>query len=277
MIIDSHMHVWALARGDYGWLTPDLAPLYSDYAIDDVWPDASAGGVSQVILVQAAPTAAETDFLLTLAAGDTRVAGVVGWVDLEAEAAPREIKRRAENSKVIGLRPMLPDLPDPDWILRDTVAPALTAMAEAGLVLDGLAEPRHLPVLTELARRFPKLHIILDHAGKPPIAGGDLSSWAADLDAFAAAPNTACKFSGLLTSAGPHTDDDSLAAAVSAMVHSFGPSRILWGGDWPFMRLNGEYAPWLAQSRRLADRLMGARQDPIWADTARRIYKLETP
>ena len=256
MILDTHMHVWTLARGDYGWLTPDLAPLYRDYALDDVWPTACGCGVEEVILVQAAPTAAETDFLLTLAAGDPRVAGVVGWVDFEADDAPDQIRRRAADPRIVGLRPMLADLPDPDWILSDRVKPALNAMSQAGLVLDGLAEPRHLPVLGELARRFPDLRIVLDHAGKPPIAEGDLSGWAADLDAFASAPNTACKFSGLLTSAGEKTDDDSIADRV---VPGTDPERGLFNRDRIERARARRFDDDCWRIRRVASRAFGVR------------------
>ena len=75
--IDSHQHLWRLARGDYGWLTPGLAPLYRDFTPADLAPLLAAGGIDATLLVQAAPTEAETRFLLETAAGTPFVAGVV--------------------------------------------------------------------------------------------------------------------------------------------------------------------------------------------------------
>ena len=63
-MIDAHHHVWSLQRGDYGWLTPDL-PIYRDYSLDDLRP--LLGDITATVLVQAAPTEAETAWLLGVA------------------------------------------------------------------------------------------------------------------------------------------------------------------------------------------------------------------
>src|SRR5437660_312689 len=89
--IDSHVHFWQLARGDYRWLTPALAPIYRDFGPDELAPLIEAAGIDAVVLVQAAPSEAETHFLLDWATRYDRVAGVVGWVDMEARDAPGRI------------------------------------------------------------------------------------------------------------------------------------------------------------------------------------------
>ena len=117
MRIDAHQHFWRLARGDYGWLTTEDFPgLYRDFGPSDLASLLDAASIERTVLVQAAPTAAETAYLLELAAATPFVAGVVGWTDLEASDAPGAIESTAANPKLLGLRPMLQDLDDDAWI-----------------------------------------------------------------------------------------------------------------------------------------------------------------
>ena len=199
MIVDAHHHLWQVARGDYGWLTPDL-PICRDYGLDDLRPE--LGEITATVLVQAAPTEAETDFLLAVAAGSQGlVRGVVGWMDLAAPDAASRIAARKPAPLLKGLRPMLQDIADRNWIIRPAVQPALAAMAQAGLRLDVLAKPIHLPLLTTVAARHPDLGCVLDHAGKPEIATGQYVAWAHDISVIARETDWCCKLSGLVTEA----------------------------------------------------------------------------
>lgn len=270
--LDAHLHVWTLARGDYTWLTPDLSEIYRDFSIDDACPEAEQTGVQRFILVQAAASAAETDFLLSLAAADKRVAGVVGWVDFQSEAVAEDIKRRAAQERLVGIRPMIADIPDPDWILRDDIAPALKAMSDTGLVFDGHARPDLISVMTTLAKRHPDLSIVVNHAGKPPINTGDLDTWRGDIRALAACQNVCTKLSGLLTEAGDRTDDVSIGSVVEHVADCFGHERVLWGSDWPVLTMAGNYTDWAAQSERLISRYFAGHEEAVWRTNAERIY-----
>src|SRR5436190_21000396 len=156
MIIDAHQHFWNPARGDYGWLTPDN-PIHRVFATADLRPALTQTGVDATILVQAAPTPAETDHLLDIARDTPWILGVVGWVDLEASGAADAIRRRAADPLFLGVRPMLQDLPDPGWILQPKLAAALNAIAAEGLVLDALILPHQIAAIAELAERHPQL------------------------------------------------------------------------------------------------------------------------
>lgn len=270
--IDAHMHVWQLARGDYDWLTPDLGQIYRDFAIDDVWDAAEACGIGRTILVQAAASAAETDYLLSIARSDPRVAGVVGWLAMDSDTAVKEIERRAADRKLLGLRPMIGDIADPSWILRDEVEPALRAMASTGLVFDAHARPDLISVMETLARRHPDLQIVLNHGGKPPIDSGKLDTWRQDLSSLAQCGNVACKLSGLLTEAGPACGDDTIGAVVETMGACFGAERLIWGSDWPVLTLASTYQRWAQQSERLINRHFPGKTADIWRSNARRIY-----
>jgi L-fuconolactonase len=255
MQIDAHQHFWRLSRGDYSWLTRELAPIHRDFGPEDLRPLLATAGVERTVLVQAAPTAAETDFLLGLAASEPFVAGVVGWVDLEAPDAAHRIAALAARSKLVGLRPMMQDIADVRWMLRETLAPALLAMAEEGLAFDALIFPRHLPVLGEFARRYPGLDIVIDHAAKPGIAHGAIDDWARDIRAIAAETRLVCKLSGLITEAGPGWSTAQLRPYVEVLLEAFGGDRLMWGSDWPVVNLAGSYADWRAAAETLlADR-----------------------
>ena len=132
--VDAHHHVWRIERGDYGWLTPDL-PIHRDYTLDDLRP--SLGDIAATVLVQAAATEAETAYMLEVArASEGLVRGVVGWVDVAAPAASARIIDLARDNLLKGLRPMLQDIADTDWILRAECPPAIEALIATGLRFD---------------------------------------------------------------------------------------------------------------------------------------------
>src|SRR5262249_37552600 len=133
MRIDAHHHVWKLARGDYGWLepTPQLSAIYRDFALADLRPLLRDARIEATVLVQAAPSIAETRYLLDVARESTGlVRGVVGWVDLAARDAEAVLSDLAGDALLKSIRPMLQDLPDPAWILRPEVQPALLALPQ---------------------------------------------------------------------------------------------------------------------------------------------------
>jgi L-fuconolactonase len=251
MRIDAHHHLWTLARGDYGWLTPELAPIYRDFRLADLAPHLSAAGIEGTILVQAAPTEAETMFLLNVAETAEVVRGVVGWTDFDAADGASRIEALAARKLLVGLRPMVQDIADDDWLLGTALPPLLTAMARNGLAFDALVLPRHLPRLLRVVGRHPDLQFVLDHCGKPPLATGEIASWQRDIALLAEHPNIVCKLSGLVTEAAPDWQIADLRQAVDHVVTCFGPRRMLWGSDWPVVNLAGGYAKWLAAAENL--------------------------
>lgn len=272
MRVDAHHHVWRLARGDYAWLTPDL-PIHRDYGLPDLMP--LLADVTATVLVQAAPTEAETRFLLdTARASRGLVRGVVGWADLAAPAAPARIAALAGDALLKGLRPMLQDIAETRWILREDVAPGLRAMAAHGLRLDLLMQPRHLDLVPELAARHPDLPMVLDHAAKPDIARGGFAPWAAAIARIARETPIACKMSGLVTEAGPDWDVPRLAPFTDHLLQCFGPGRLLWGSDWPVVDMAGGYRRWRDASETLLAHLSGPERDQVLGNSAARFYGL---
>jgi L-fuconolactonase len=270
--IDAHHHLWTLGRGDYGWLTADLQPIYRDFTLDDLMPQLSAGGIEGTILVQAAPTEAETMFLLEIAAAADVVRGVVGWTDFDAADRQARIEALARQQLLVGLRPMVQDIADDDWLLRPALAPVLTAMAQHGLVFDALVVPRHLPRLLQVVDRHPDLTFVLDHCGKPALASGELEAWKGAIAQLAERDNIVCKFSGLVTEARPDWQLADLRGAVDHVLACFGPWRLLWGSDWPVVNLAGGYAKWLVAAESLLADLSPDERASAFGGAAARIY-----
>jgi L-fuconolactonase len=275
MRIDAHHHLWTLARGDYGWLTPKLEPIYRDFTLADLAPHLAAGGIEGTILVQAAATEAETMFMLDIAASVEIVRGVVGWTDFDAADAEARIESSAAQQLLVGLRPMVQDIPDDDWLSRPALAPPLTAMARHKLVFDALVLPRHLPRLLPVVDRHPDLQFVLDHFGKPALSTGEIDGWQRDIASLAERDNIVCKLSGLVTEARPDWCIDDLRGAVDHVLGCFGPQRMLWGSDWPVVDLAGGYAKWLATAEALLAGLSPDERAGIFGGTAARIYLSE--
>lgn len=273
MIIDAHQHFWRIARGDYGWMTDQVAPIRRDILPAHLEPLARASGVTGTVLVQAAPTLDETLFLLGLADRSPLIRGVVGWIDLTVDVAAQ--LSRIAHPALRGIRPMLQDIDDTRWILQDGVIDALRQVAGAGLRLDALITPCHLPVIEELAGRVPSLPIVIDHCAKPVFDGTDPEpDWRRGIDALAAHPQVFCKLSGLANEFGPGWSADTLRPVFDHVLRAFGPERLMWGSDWPVLELAGTYADWLQVAQTLCAALSDADRAQVFGQTAARFYDL---
>ena len=273
MIVDAHQHFWDPARGDYGWLTPDN-PIHRLFSADDLQPLMAQAGVDATIIVQAAPTLAESDYMLDIARNTPWILGVVGWIDLEAADAVKEVQRRAGDPLFLGVRPMLQDLADPNWILQAKLAPVLNAVATEGLVFDALILPDQIAVITELAKRHPQLSIVLDHAAKPQFGDADaMAKWVSEIEKLAVLPNVTCKVSGLLTELKAGGGRDDIVRAVGVLFDLFGRERLLWGSDWPVLTLAGNYQDWFELVRETVMAKDSGAVDAIMGGNTLRIYR----
>jgi len=276
MIFDAHQHYWHPARGDYGWMPVDDPVLARVYGPADLAPDLAAAGVARTILVQAAPTVAETEYMLGIADATPSVAGVVGWVDFGDPASRAVLERLAAHPKFLGVRPMIQDIADDRWMLRDDVQWVYPALVDLDLTFDALGFPRHLPVFAELLARHPKMRVVIDHAMKPQIAAGldGFEDWAEGMALLAAQTSACVKLSGLVTEASEQWSLDDLRPYVDHLIACFGPSRMMWGSDWPVVRLRGEYGDWLAAAQALTGGLDKAAQAEVFGGTAARFYRV---
>lgn len=272
--IDSHQHFWKRARGDYSWLSSDLGPIYRDFQPSDLQPLLAAAGISRTILVQAAASEAETHYMLKLAAETDFISGVVGWVDMAKPDASECIASLAQNAYFKGIRPMIQDIEDSNWMLKPELDKAFMTLIDLGLSFDALVLPRHLPNLLILLQRYPELLCVIDHAAKPSIESGDSAVWSQHMAALASQTSAYCKISGLVTEAGEQAHLDGLTPYFQHLYQCFGVLRLMWGSDWPVLNLAMDYVAWHTLSQQLFKHLGSAERQQIMATTASSFYRL---
>lgn len=270
MIIDAHHHFWNPARGDYGWMVGEaVAPIAKRFGPVEIAPLLGKAGVVKTVLVQAAPTIAETEYMLGLADAAAHVAKVVGWIDFENRDDLKHLKRLAKHPKFSGVRPMIQDLPDPEWMRRKDVQWAFDAIIELDLTFDALGFPIHLDPFLRLFEKYPKMRTVIDHCMKPAIRDRAFEPWAAKMAMIAKQTNVFCKLSGLATEAKPGWEVETLRPYAAHVLNSFGPQRLMWGSDWPVLNLNGSYETWLAAAKAI---IPIENQKTVFSATAQKFY-----
>jgi L-fuconolactonase len=285
MMIDTHVHIWDLATNPFGveypWLTADLAPLFRTYTLAEIVPEMQVGGVSGVVLVQASDSTAETDALLAAAqaASDELAVHVVGWFPLpDASACESEWARLAGRPDLVGVRHLIHDEPDREWMLRPDVAAGMRVLERHGLSFDAVAErPDLLAQVPVVARRHPEMSVVLDHLGKPPIAAGsaaERADWARLIRACAAEPGVVAKVSELNTASSPGWTAQDWQPYVDIALEAFGPDRLMIGSDWPVALLRaGSYGEVLAALQRVLEGLTVQERHQVLQGTAQRVYR----
>jgi L-fuconolactonase len=276
-VIDAHHHVWDLGVRDQDWITAEMAPIRRTFTLEDLRPDARASGVEATVLVQTVTVAEETPEMLALAAVDPLAAGVVGWTDLTSPAVAGELARLAAGpggEYLAGIRHQVQAEPDPDWLRRPDVIRGLRAVAAAGLCYDLVVRPHQIPAASYAAAAVPELTLVLDHAGKPAIANGDLGAWPAAIRELAAHPNTTCKLSGLVTEAPPGAPFRAFADVADVVLSAFGAERVMFGSDWPVCLLASDYTGVMELARSLTAGLSAAERAAVFGGTAARVYRI---
>ncbi|GAA4634612.1 amidohydrolase family protein [Actinoallomurus vinaceus] len=282
VLLDAHHHLWDTELRDYPWMDgPWADPIRGRFDVARYTGLAGSYGVRESIVVQALQDVAETyDLLFTadnpveLEHGDEPgpVAGVVGWVDLTApDVADRlaEVRESPSGRLLVGIRALAQDDPDPRWLLRPDVLRGIQAVGAAGLVYDLLVRPPQADAALEVARRLPEVSFVLDHAGKPDIAGGVWEPWAAWITSLAALPNVTVKLSGLVTEAAPEWKPADILPYARHVLDSFGADRVMYGSDWPVCTLAASYEQVLELAR---EAVPDGDRDAVFGGTARRVY-----
>lgn len=274
MRVDSHQHFWQVSRGDYSWMTPAVPVLYRDYFPEDLKPSLAKHRIDKTILVQAAPTLAETDFLLDLAKRNEFVGGVVGWLDMESPDFAERFAVYRQKPKFIGIRPMLQDLPKDDYIVKRAVIDSLKVVAGANFPFDFLTYPRHLPYVLQALDRAPNLRAVVDHISKPEIKARKMKPWKSLIREVAQYQNVYCKLSGMVTEADLNTwTVDDLRPYVEHVVECFGLERVMFGSDWPVCLRAGTYDRVIeALQTILAPVLNAASETAAFGSNAARFY-----
>ena len=277
--VDTHQHFWNLDEVAYPWLVPAYGPIYRTFTPQELQPQLQAAGVDKTVIVQSMDSYADTDSMLAIAARHDWVAGVVGWVPLHdpAEAA-KKLEEYAQNPYFKGMRHLIHEESNPDWVLQKQVIEGLQLLAERDLSFDVVAVfPNHLKHVPALAEQVPELMMVIDHLAKPPLDEADRAVWREQLAAAAECPNVYAKVSGLNTCT-PDFENwtyEDIKPLTDYALEVFGPHRLMFGSDWPVAVLAGDYAKvWAETNKCLAD-LTSAERDAVLGKTANAFYGLD--
>ena len=277
MRLDAHQHFWQYSPAEFSWISAQMPGLKKNFLPFDLEPLLAGIGFDGSVAVQARQSLEETQWLLDLAEQYPFIQAVVGWVDLRSDQLKAQLKRFCAHRKFAGVRHVVHDEPDDEFLLRPDVRQGIAQLSSFGLTYDLLLQPRHLRVATQLAREFPQQPFVLDHLAKPNIAEQQFSPWRQDLEQLAKLPNVYCKLSGMVTEARwqqwqPGDFQQYLEIALGA----FGWNRLMIGSDWPVCTLSGEYEPVMHLVVDFAGKLCAEAQQAILGGNCARFYKIQS-
>jgi len=275
VIVDAHFHVWDAAFGGHEWL--DYVPsLGRRYTLDDFQMTAGQNGVAESVLVQVIHDVRETIHFLDLANEADVVAGVVGWIDLEAPDVTENLaalRQSPHGRYLVGLRHLVEAEADPRYLERDTVQRGLAAIAASGLTFDLLVRPHQLASALQAVRSCEGLRVVLDHAGFPNFADLDDYGWRANVTELARTGRAACKLSGFVTEMDSRERPRILRDVTKVLLDAFTTRSLLFGSDWPVCLQVASYEEVLGLARDTLSDLTAEELDNVLGGNARRWYR----
>ena len=279
-IIDAHVHLWDPAHFRMPWLDGNEL-LNKPYGLAEYREQTAGVAIEAMVYLQVEVTPAygllEARWAAKRAAEDPRLGAIVAWAPVEDGEPVRSYLDAlvAIDRRIVGVRRIVQSEPDPEFSIRPGFVRGVQLLADYNLTFDICINHRHLPATIQLVEQCPNVRFILDHIGKPNIKGQELDPWREQLRALAALPNVICKVSGLVTEADhAHWTPDDLAPYVAHVLDCFGEDRVAFGGDWPVATQATTYPRWVETLDALTSGLSPAAKHKLWADNARRFYRL---
>ena len=275
MKIDSHHHFWKYDPVTYSWMNDSMGILKRDYQPEDLKEVIDSAKIDGVISVQADQSMRETEDLLKHASECSFIRGVVGWFPLAEPELDGLLESYATNPLLKGVRHVVQDEADDQFILGDAFNKGIRRLKAYELVYDILIYERQLGPSIEFVDRHPDQVFVLDHVAKPRIGDQIMEPWRAQMFELAKRENVYCKLSGMATEANWQnwTKDDLWPYAEVAM-EAFGPTRMMFGSDWPVARLAVEYWDWVGLCREFISTLSDSEQAMVEGEVAIRAYDL---
>lgn len=278
MIIDAHQHFWNLEKVAYPWMDPAYGSICRSFEADELEPLIRKAGINKTVIVQAMNSYEDTGYMLKVASEREWVGAVVGWVPLNiSEVADKKLQEYAANPYFKGVRHLIHEEKDPDWVIRDSVIEGLKLLSSYGLTFDVVGVfPNHLKHIPYLAEKVPYLRMVIDHFAKPPIKEKQMGLWAEQFAAAAHYPNVYAKVSGLNTAADWYTwNSEDLRPYINYALKHFGADRLMFGSDWPVANLAGDFEKvWEQTNHAIADYYEHERA-AILGGTAAKFYGIQ--
>ena len=276
MIIDSHQHFWNLDKIKYSWLNSSFKEIYRNIEPPELIPLLKATGVDRTVLIQAMDSFEETDYMLSQGAMYPWIAGVVGWVPLnDPEKAEKKIREYVKNPIFKGVRHLIHEENNPDWIVQDKVIKGLKVLEKYNLTFDVVAEfPNHLKHVPYIVKQVPNLKIVIDHLAKPPNDTVKIKEWSDDLYKASQHSQIFAKISGLNTSIGGAWSSYDLEQYIEFARYCFGADRLMFGSDWPIANLAGDYIKVWKETNKVLQRYPKQDVEKILGKTAKYFYNI---
>jgi L-fuconolactonase len=273
--IDAHHHLWRYQTADYGWIDHNMGVLKRDFLPADLERELRSTGIDGAVAVQARQTLGETSWLLDLASNSTFIRGVVGWAPIASENFPAELERLCTQERLKGLRHVIQDEPDDNFILGEKFNTGISRLKDTSLVYDILIFEKHLPATIEFVDRHPHQVFVLDHVAKPKIRDRVMDPWRAHIAELARRENVYCKISGMVTEANWLSwSKEDLWPYLEVVLESFRPERLMAGSDWPVCLLAASYGNWFKTLNELLGKLSATERDQVFGMTAGKVYRL---
>jgi L-fuconolactonase len=274
--IDAHHHLWRYQKEEYGWIGPGMEVLMRDFLPSEIQEEMRACGIGGSVAVQARQSLAETEWLLGLAEQSEFIRGVVGWAPIAGPDFPRLLEQWSGRTRLKGLRHVIQDEADDQFILSKQFNQGISALAPTKLVYDILIFDRHLPAAISFVDRHPNQIFVLDHLAKPRIKERVLEPWRRHLFELARRGNACCKLSAMVTEANTLSwTTADLRPYFDAVLEAFGPARLMVGSDWPVCLLATSYRRWMGCVAELVGGLSKSEQAAIWGGVAVEVYSLD--
>ena len=279
MRIDSHHHVWDLSVREQGWMVGEaLNPIKKNFSIDDLRQAITGCGIDKTVVVQTVTNYDETPELLELADTDNLVAGVVGFLKIDAEDAISHLDsyQSLRGFKyLVGIRDIAHDYEDVKYLSKPQVIKNVQELGKRGLVYDLLTKTPHMSAAIDLVKACPNTKFVLDHISKPYIAKGDMQPWADQITELASFENVVVKVSGLFTEADwKNWKKEDFWPYLEHITKSFTPNRMMFGSDWPVCLLAATYRQSIDLVEEFTSKFSESEKNAFWAGTANKAYGL---
>jgi L-fuconolactonase len=279
-MIDSHHHFWWQGRHTYTWPAPVGDRFARDFTPEDLRPELARCGIKGTVLIQVLhQLGGETEESLDLSREIGFVRGVVGWLPLvDPQAASNALERLRGLGKLVGVRHLISNEPDPRWLLQPRVLESLGFLAAAGLVFDAIPiNAAQFESVLDVAGRLPELKIVINHLGRPPIPEQGWEPWATQAARASEHRNIAMKLSiGLDVIMRWRWSTDAVRRYSDHVLDLFGPNRVMAASNWPVILLGASYQEAWNGITDLADGLSVPERHAVLGGTAERIYALSS-
>lgn len=280
MRIDSHHHIWDLVIQPQSWIDSDtMKSINKNFSLEDLKSEIAGSEIEKTILCQTARNLAETKYFLHIAAADSTVAGVIGWLDLDSKKASEQIEEYSQVTGyefLVGFREMAQDISDPNFLARPTVVKNVQMLGKLGFTYDLLIKEPQMDAAIQLVKLASETQFVIDHLGKPQIADKKIDAWKKNIETLASFPNTVCKVSGMVTeSHWTSWELEDFEPYFDVVLRAFGPSRLMFGSDWPVALLSATYSQVVNLAEKLTHSFSTSENDSFWKETAVQTYSID--